>query len=84
MSCSGECCDARVNLASDTAGAFHEGWFATGDVATRSADGYLHIVGRRATDLIESCWHAVPAGAGVPVYTARRFACICAVCGAWL
>jgi malonyl-CoA/methylmalonyl-CoA synthetase len=44
------------------AGAFHEGWFATGDLATRSADGYLHIVRRRALDLIESGGYKIGAG----------------------
>ena len=44
-----------------TAEAFHEGWFATSDLATRSADGYLHIVGRRASDLIESGGHKIGA-----------------------
>jgi malonyl-CoA/methylmalonyl-CoA synthetase len=51
-----------LNLPDATAGAFHEGWFAMGDVATRSADGYLHIVGRRATDLIESGGYKIGAG----------------------
>jgi malonyl-CoA/methylmalonyl-CoA synthetase len=51
-----------LNLPDATAGAFHEGWFATDDVATRSADGYLHIVGRRATDLIESGGYKIGAG----------------------
>jgi malonyl-CoA/methylmalonyl-CoA synthetase len=31
-----------------------DGWFVTGDVATRGAGGYLRIVGRKATDLIKS------------------------------
>jgi malonyl-CoA/methylmalonyl-CoA synthetase len=51
-----------LNLPDATAGAFHEGWFATGDAATRSADAYLHIVGRRATDLIESGGYKIGAG----------------------
>lgn len=29
-------------------------WFRTGDVATRDADGYFHIVGRRSTDIVKS------------------------------
>ncbi|MGH4009541.1 MAG: AMP-binding protein, partial [Pseudonocardiaceae bacterium] len=37
-----------------TAEAMHDGWFRTGDLATRSPDGYLRLVGRRATDLISS------------------------------
>ena len=38
------------------------GWFATGDVATRSSDGYIRIVGRRATDLIKSGGYKIGAG----------------------
>lgn len=30
-----------------TAAAFHEGWFRTGDVVRRDADGFLHFVARR-------------------------------------
>lgn len=29
-------------------------WFATGDVVTRAADGYLSIVGRKSVDIIKS------------------------------
>ena len=36
-----------------TANAFHEGWFKTGDLADRSADGYYTLRGR-ASDLIIS------------------------------
>ncbi|WP_373048008.1 AMP-binding protein [Vulgatibacter sp.] len=39
-----------------------DGWFYTGDLATRSADGYLRIVGRRATDLIKTGGYKVGAG----------------------
>ena len=39
-----------------------DGWFATGDVATRAADGYIRIVGRRATDLIKSGGYKIGAG----------------------
>lgn len=45
-----------------TAEAFHEGWFRTGDVATRGADGAIRIMGRRATDLIFSGGHKIGAG----------------------
>jgi acyl-CoA synthetase (AMP-forming)/AMP-acid ligase II len=38
----------------DTAHAFTDGWFRTGDVAVADADGYLRIVGRRSTDIIKS------------------------------
>jgi malonyl-CoA/methylmalonyl-CoA synthetase len=36
-----------------TANAFHDGWFRTGDLADRSADGYFTLRGR-ASDLIIS------------------------------
>lgn len=38
----------------DSAAAFTEGWFRTGDVAVADPDGYLRIVGRRSTDIIKS------------------------------
>jgi malonyl-CoA/methylmalonyl-CoA synthetase len=37
-----------------TADAFRDGWFATGDVATREPDGYIRLIGRQATDVIKS------------------------------
>lgn len=37
-----------------TAEAFWDEWFLTGDVATRSADGYISIVGRSSVDVIKS------------------------------
>jgi len=39
-----------------------EGWFYTGDLATRSPDGSIRIVGRRATDLIKCGGFKVGAG----------------------
>lgn len=39
-----------------------EGWFYTGDLATRAADGAIRIVGRRATDLIKTGGFKVGAG----------------------
>jgi malonyl-CoA/methylmalonyl-CoA synthetase len=45
-----------------TAEAMRDGWFATGDVATRAADGHIRIVGRRATDLINSGGFKIGAG----------------------
>jgi malonyl-CoA/methylmalonyl-CoA synthetase len=39
-----------------------EGWFHTGDLATRAADGQIRIVGRRATDLIKTGGFKVGAG----------------------
>src|SRR5262249_54075879 len=45
-----------------TADAFEDGWFRTGDVATREPDGYIRLIGRRATDLIKSGGYRVGAG----------------------
>lgn len=39
-----------------------EGWFYTGDLATRTADGCIRLLGRRATDLIKSGGYKVGAG----------------------
>src|SRR5918992_1358470 len=43
-----------LNQADATAAAMRDGWFFTGDLATRAPDGYLRIMGRRATDLIKT------------------------------
>jgi malonyl-CoA/methylmalonyl-CoA synthetase len=45
-----------------TAAALRDGWFRTGDMAVRDPDGYLRIVGRRATDLIKSGGYKIGAG----------------------
>ena len=39
-----------------------QGWFFTGDLGTRPADGSIRIVGRRSTDLIKSGGYRVGAG----------------------
>lgn len=39
-----------------------DGWFYTGDVATRSRDGQVRIVGRRSTDIIKCGGFKVGAG----------------------
>lgn len=39
-----------------------DGWFMTGDVATREPDGQLRIVGRRSQDLIKTAGYKVGAG----------------------
>jgi malonyl-CoA/methylmalonyl-CoA synthetase len=51
-----------LNRPEATAQAFRDGWFQTGDMATRRADGYIRLVGRRATDLIKSGGYKIGAG----------------------
>ncbi len=52
-----------LNREDATAAAFTEdGWFITGDMATRGAGGYIRLVGRRATDLIKSGGYKIGAG----------------------
>jgi malonyl-CoA/methylmalonyl-CoA synthetase len=51
-----------LNRPEATADAVRDGWFATGDLATRARDGYLRIVGRKSTDLIKTGGYKVGAG----------------------
>lgn len=52
-----------LNRPDATAAAFAEdGWFRTGDMAALDADGYVRIVGRKATDLIKSGGYKIGAG----------------------
>ena len=51
-----------LNRPDATAEAMRDGWFFTGDLATRAPDGYWRIVGRRATDLIKTGGYKVGAG----------------------
>jgi len=51
-----------LNRPEATAAALRDGWFHTGDLATRDPDGYWRIVGRRATDLIKTGGYKVGAG----------------------
>jgi malonyl-CoA/methylmalonyl-CoA synthetase len=51
-----------LNRPDATEEALRDGWFRTGDLATRAADGSLRIVGRRATDLIKSGGFKIGAG----------------------
>jgi len=51
-----------LNRPDATEAALHDGWFKTGDMATRDPDGYVRIVGRRATDLIKSGGYKIGAG----------------------
>jgi malonyl-CoA/methylmalonyl-CoA synthetase len=51
-----------LNRPDATGEAMTGGWFRTGDLATRAPDGYVRIVGRRATDLIKSGGFKIGAG----------------------
>ncbi|WP_414637944.1 acyl-CoA synthetase [Actinophytocola sp.] len=51
-----------LNRPDATAAAMRDGWFRTGDMAVREPDGYVRIVGRRATDLIKSGGYKIGAG----------------------
>ncbi|MCU0446620.1 MAG: acyl-CoA synthetase [Microscillaceae bacterium] len=44
-----------------TAQSFVEGWFKTGDVAQRDAEGYYQILGRNSTDIIKTGGYKVSA-----------------------
>jgi malonyl-CoA/methylmalonyl-CoA synthetase len=51
-----------LNRPDVTAAAVRDGWFWTGDLATRAPDGAIRILGRRATDLIKTGGYKVGAG----------------------
>jgi malonyl-CoA/methylmalonyl-CoA synthetase len=51
-----------LNRPDATATALRDGWFHTGDLATRDPDGYWRIIGRRSTDLIKTGGFKVGAG----------------------
>jgi malonyl-CoA/methylmalonyl-CoA synthetase len=51
-----------LNRPAETAAALRDGWFFTGDVATRAPDGYIRIVGRKDIDLIKTAGYKVGAG----------------------
>ena len=51
-----------LNRPDATEAAMRDGWFRTGDMATRDRRGYIRIVGRRATDLIKSGGYKIGAG----------------------
>ena len=43
-----------------TAAAFRDGWFATGDIAERSADGYYTLCGRKSDLIISGGFNIYP------------------------
>ena len=45
----------------DTAAAFRDGWFLTGDMARRDSDGYVTILGRKSVDFIKSGGYKISA-----------------------
>ncbi len=51
-----------LNRPDATAAALRDGWFLTGDLATRLPGGAIRIVGRRTTDLIKSGGFKIGAG----------------------
>jgi malonyl-CoA/methylmalonyl-CoA synthetase len=51
-----------LNRPDATEEAFDDGWFRTGDVATREPDGYIRLIGRQSTDLIKSGGFKIGAG----------------------
>lgn len=51
-----------LNRPEATEVAFSDGWFRTGDVATREPDGYIRLIGRQSTDLIKSGGFKIGAG----------------------
>ncbi len=51
-----------LNRPEATAAAFDGDWFRTGDMASLDPDGYVRIVGRKATDLIKSGGYKIGAG----------------------
>jgi len=51
-----------LNRPDATAATMRGHWFATGDMATGDPDGFIRIVGRRATDLIKSGGYKIGAG----------------------
>ncbi len=43
-----------------TSASFHDGWFRTGDLATRSADGYYTLCGRKSDLIISGGFNIYP------------------------
>jgi malonyl-CoA/methylmalonyl-CoA synthetase len=53
-------CAGYWNQPALTARAFHDGWFRTGDLAMRSADGYYTLCGRRSDLIISGGFNIYP------------------------
>lgn len=49
------------NKSDETAAVFDNGWFKTGDIVERSADGYYKILGRKSSDIIKSGGYKISA-----------------------
>jgi malonyl-CoA/methylmalonyl-CoA synthetase len=53
-------CAGYWNRPDATAAAFVDGWFRTGDLGTRSADGYITLQGRRSDLIISGGFNIYP------------------------
>jgi malonyl-CoA/methylmalonyl-CoA synthetase len=53
-------CDGYWNRPDATRAAFVDGWFRTGDLGTRSADGYITLQGRRSDLIISGGFNIYP------------------------
>jgi malonyl-CoA/methylmalonyl-CoA synthetase len=53
-------CDGYWHRADATAAAFVDGWFHTGDIGKRSADGYITLEGRRSDLIISGGFNIYP------------------------
>jgi malonyl-CoA/methylmalonyl-CoA synthetase len=53
-------CDGYWRRADATAQAFRDGWFRTGDIGIRDADGYITLQGRRSDLIISGGYNIYP------------------------
>ncbi len=53
-------CDGYWRRPDATAAAFREGWFRTGDIGSRAADGYITLEGRRSDLIISGGFNIYP------------------------
>ena len=49
------------NRPGETAASFRDGWFLTGDAASRAPDGYVTLHGRKAVDFVKSGGYRISA-----------------------